>query len=399
MPKNSGVYFFLDKKGSVLYIGKAKNLQKRVSSYFTHQDKLLEKIKVLISKTSKIKTVNTNSEIEAFLLEAECIKKYRPRYNTRLTDGKAYPLIRITVKDIYPKVLIVRKTTDKNSLYFGPFPNTKALRLTLGAIRKIFPFQSVVNHPEKICLYYHLNLCPCSPINDSPTVRKEYQKNIKHLILFLKGNAKKVIRLLEKERNKLSKEEKFEQANSIQEKIQAISLITLPKSPLISLLLVLNKNKAKVKNLQRIECFDISNIQGKFATGSMVVFLNGEKEKSMYRKFKIRSIDSPNDFAMIEEILQRRMKHLEWPMPNLIIIDGGKGQVGSVLKVLKQMKKNIPVIGLAKKEEAIITSGFKEIKLPKSSEALKLTMRIRDEAHRFAISYHKKLREKSLIPS
>ena len=376
------------------------------------------KTQALVSKVKKIKTIVLNSEIEAFLLESHYIKKNKPKYNVKLTDDKAYPLIRVTIKDLYPKVLIARKTNDKNSIYFGPFPNAAgSLRLTLKIIRKIFPYQSVPNHAKRICLYYHLGLCPCPSVFDSSEFKKEYKKTIRHIIDFLNGNTKKIIRDLTKERNLLSKNENFEKAAEIQNKIQAIELITGPfyKTELdldinpnftedlrdketSDLKDILNKNNVNIKNLERIECFDISNTSGTNATGSLVVFTNGEKDSNWYRRFKIRRNDTPNDFAMIQEVLSRRLNHKEWPMPDLIIVDGGKGQVTSALKVLNRNNIKIPLIGLAKREETIITSDLKEISLQKDSGALKLVMRIRDEAHRFAITYHRKLRSKSFLP-
>jgi len=359
-----------------------------------------------------------NSEIEAFLLESHYIKKHKPKYNIKLTDDKAYPLIRITIKDSYPKVLIARKASDKNSIYFGPYPNAAgALRLTLKTIRRIFPYQSVPNHAKRICLYYHLGLCPCPPVFASRQLRKDYKKTIKHITDFLNGNTKKIIKDLTKERNSLSIKENFEKAKAIQNKITAIELITGPfyktkldldinpnltddlrKKEMNDLINILNENGVCVKTLERIECFDISNTSGTNATGSMVVFIQGEKDGSKYRKFKIKTLNSPNDSAMMEEVLQRRMKHSEWPMPDLIIVDGGKGQVSAALKIMKQFNNlTIPIIGLAKREETILTSDFKEIVLSKSSPALKLIMRIRDEAHRFAISYHRKLRSKNFL--
>lgn len=415
---NPGIYIFLGKNKKILYVGKAKNLKNRISSYFRSITELGPKTKVMVSQVEKIKTQEVTSEIEALLLEANLIKKYSPKYNVRLTDGKAYPLIRITIKDKYPKVLIARRIDDKKSLYFGPYPNSGALRLVLKTIRRIFPFQSVKNHPKKLCLYYHLNLCPCPEVLED----KEYRKNINHIITFLKGRKGKVLKDLEKERNSLVKLEEFEKASLIQKKINAILLVTSPVyekfdykfninldedqrlKELLDLKSILIKNSVKISNLKRIECFDISNISGTSATGSMVVFVNGEKDPSMYRKFKIRTVDKiPNDFAMISEIIRRRLNHAEWSYPNLIIVDGGKGQVSAVLSAIRTMKHpvnetiDIPVIGLAKKEETIITSTFKEILLPKDSPALHFIMRIRDEAHRFAITYHKKLRSKKFL--
>lgn len=398
-------------------MGKAKNLRKRVSSYFSKSLKLEPKTRILVSQTTKIKTIITNSEIEAFLLENQYIKKYKPKYNIKLTDDKAYPMVKITIKEKYPKVLIVRRFDDKNSTYFGPFPNgAQALRVVLKTIRKIFPYQSSLNHSNKICLYHHLGLCPCPSVFDTEEIRRDYKKNIKHIIDFLSGNTRKIIKDLEKERNTLSENENFEKAKLLQNKIEAIKLITNPtyktnfdsdinpnltddlrEKEMNNLISILNKNNIHIKRLNRIECFDISNISGANSVGSMVVFLNGEKDSSSYRKFKIKTLETPNDFGMMKEILERRFNHKEWQYPDLIIVDGGKGQVSASLKVLHNFDLKIPLIGLAKKEETIITSDLKEISLPKNSDALKLLMRIRDEAHRFAITYHKKLRSKSFL--
>lgn len=419
LSQRPGIYLFLGRNGDVLYVGKAKNLRKRVASYFANYVDLGDKTRSLVSQIKKIKVFTVTSEIEALLLEANYIKKFKPKYNIRLTDGKSYPLIRITIKDKYPKIVIARNRNDKSSIYFGPYPNSSALKLVLKLTRRIFPYQSVLNHTKKICLYYHLGLCPCPYVFDTKDLRKEYRKNIQHIISFLEGRTKKVVGDLEKEKNKLVKKEEFEKANVIQNKINAIHIITDPlykkkvdnninpnleedlrSSELSELKSILKKNNTQVLDLERIECFDISNILGTNATGSMVVFINGEKDGSKYRKFKIKTIGSPNDFGMIEEVLRRRLSHKEWPMPDLLIVDGGKGQVSSALKVLamKQFGNlTIPVIGLAKQFETIVTSDFKEISLPKESSALKLIMRIRDEAHRFAITYHKKLRSKTFL--
>lgn len=402
------MYLFLNSNGDVIYVGKAKNLKKRVASYFINRKNLGYKTAILVSQISKIKTIKVESEIESLLLEANLIKKYFPKYNINLKDGKAYPLIRITIKDKYPKVLIARRESDPRSLYFGPFPNAGAMRLVLKTVRRIFPFQSAINHPKKPCFYYHLGLCPCPEVFKDKT----YRATVKHIIGFLNGQTGHVIKDLEKEREKYSKEENFEQASSIQEKINAIKLVTgkfykpyfyeenpnlkedLRKIELQELSGTLNANGVGVGELNRIECYDISNTSGKNATGSMVVFTNGEKDASSYRKFKIKGMynDLPNDFAMMAEVLKRRLAHTEWGKPDLIIVDGGKGQVSSALKVINS---TIPLIGLAKREEIIITSDFREIKLERNSKQLQLIMRIRDEAHRFAITYHRKLRAKN----
>lgn len=412
LSQDPGVYLFLNKNGKVIYVGKAINLKKRVRSYFTNKKDLGEKTSILVSQIDKVKTIRVESEIESLLLEANLIKKHQPKYNIKLTDGKAYPLIRVTIKDEYPKVLVARKPDDPRSIYFGPFPNTGAMRLVLKTIRRIFPFQSVLNHPNKLCFYYHLDLCPCPGVIKD----KRYKQTIKHIIKFLNGQTKSIIRDLEKERSTFSKNQQFEEALLIQNKINAIELVTskfytpfeyeqnpnlredIRNEELSLLIKNLNEEMVNVKKLNRIECFDISNTSGKNATGSMVVFTNGEKQSSLYRKFKIRGTynDLPNDFAMMEEVIIRRLKHNDWEYPDLIIVDGGKGQISSALKALTKENISIPIVGLAKQEEIIITADFKEIKLPKGSKQLHLVMRIRDEAHRFAISYHKKLRTKAV---
>lgn len=368
---------------------------------------------MLVSQIKKIRTFIVESELESLLLEANFIKKYSPKYNVKMTDGKNYPLIRI-VFDTYPKVLTARKPEDPNSLYFGPYPSTKAMRMVLRVIRRIFPFVSVMNHPKRICLYHHLGLCPCPPVFDTPELKKQYHKTIKHIIDFLEGNTKKVLRDLEKERNEESKFEHFEEAKNIQKKIDAIEYVTRPvhtpfdyetnpnlredlrEQEIQSLAEILRKSNITVNTLHRIECYDISNIQGTHAVASLVVFTNGEKDSSQYRRFKMKT-KGPNDFAMMQEVLYRRLKHKEWKLPDLIIVDGGKGQISSARKILGEKQLFIPLIGLAKREEIIITSDFKEIILPKSAKALQLMMRIRDEAHRFAITYHRKLRSKFLL--
>lgn len=393
-------------------MGKAKNLKNRVSSYFRDTD-LGEKTRILVSKIHTITYLPVASEVESLLLEAMYIKKYKPAYNIRLTDGKSYPLIRITTKELYPAVLIARRADDKKSQYFGPFPNAGAMKLVLRTIRRIFPFHSVLKHPKTFCLYHHLDLCPCVPAIDTDEARKEYKKTIQKIITFLEGDIKKVTKELEKERDTQSADENFEKAKQIQVKIEAMQLITYPlhmpyeyetnpnlktdirRQELEELRYHLRNVGLEVPQIHRIECYDISNTSGTNATGSLVVFTDGEKDAKWYRRFKIKpETKGPNDFAMMHEVLQRRMKHLEWPMPDLIIVDGGKGQISMAKKALEKAGIERALVGLAKKEEIIITADFRKILLPKSSHALQLVMRIRDEAHRFAITYHKKLRSK-----
>ena len=413
MPQEPGVYQFLDDKGHILYVGKAKQLKNRVSSYFANKSLLTGKTAVLVDQVRKIRIIIVESELESLLLEANLIKKYSPKYNIKLTDGKAYPLIRITDDDV-PAIITARHPEDPQSTYFGPYPSSKTMHTVLRLTRRIFPYQSVSNHAKKICLYNHLGLCPCVTANPTVENKKIYKKTIKHIIDFLDGQTKKVISDLQKERDDASKEEAYEKAQRAQKQIDAINYVVSPvhrpfeyetnpnlrsdlrDAELKQLQEILNKHGVGVEIPMRIECYDNSNIQGTNPTSSMVVLTSGEIDKSQYRKFKIRTVVGPNDFASMQEVFTRRLKHTEWPMPQLFIVDGGKGQISSAKEILDKNNITIPLVGLAKREETIITSDFQEIHIPKSSKALLLVMRIRDEAHRFAITYHRKLRSKMM---
>ncbi len=461
LPTKAGVYVYSDKDGTILYVGKAIDLKSRVSSYFAKSAQLGPKTRIMVSQIEKIQITIVESELEALLLEAFYIKKYKPKYNIMLKDSKMYLKIRITMSDDYPKVLLARHEEDPKSIYFGPFPSSSAVKLVLKTIRKVFPFVSARNHPKRICLFHHLGLCPCPPMFDSPELKKVYRKNIRGIIRILEGESRTIMKELEKERDRVSKEERYEEALMIQKKINALSLITTPfhhpfeyavnpnlredirQKELDGLIEVLNAQGFDLQKLERIECYDISNIQGTNATASMVVLTHGEIDKSQYRKFKIkRKWDTrnvkelPNDFAMMKEVLTRRLHHEDWHFPDLIIVDGGKGQVASGIVALAESGVEIPLVGLAKREETIVVpsmgkndgkqsnlphvrnykellqvrfagtkeernqqiivqeDNFTEISLPKNSPSLHLVQRIRDEAHRFAITYHRKLRSK-----
>jgi len=409
------VYFFKDANGKLLYVGKAKDLKKRVTSYFSHKALDAKTLK-LVSLVVTIEHIRVGSEIEAFLLESSLIKKHKPFYNIKLIDDKSYPMIEIS-SGINPSVTVTRKKIDPKATYYGPYSDATALKAVLKLIRKIFPYQSVKNHPKRKCLYYHLGLCPCILANNKD--RKEYSRNLKSIGKFLDGKKEEVVKALTQARDEFSKVEDYENSALVQERINRINLITSEtydpfhyinkpdfyferiEKELDSLIEIL-KPYYQLKSLKRIECYDISNISGKNATGSMVVFENGDKAGKEYRRFKIKTKDTPDDFAMMKEMLSRRLDNASWPTPDLLVIDGGKGQVGAALKALANSGKRIPLIGLAKREEIIVVpikiqSGveFEEIKLAHSTPGINLLRRIRDEAHRFAITYHKLLRKKS----
>ncbi|MDP3954742.1 MAG: GIY-YIG nuclease family protein [bacterium] len=416
LPNDPGVYFFKDEAGKIIYVGKAKNLKLRVKSYFQPFVKLGPKTQALVGKISKIEHQIVESELEALLLEAQYIGKYLPKYNIRKKDDKSYLYIKIT-KEQASRVYAARKQDiekNRKEIHFGPFPSSSNVRQVLSILRRIFPFRSCRILPQKPCLYFNLGLClgPCLETSS----KDKYQKTIKNLICLLKNERKKLIRDLEKEMLSFADTKDYEEAAKTRDKLSKLKQLLEPfRNPLEyieSPNLLSDRRKEETdalrkalqpyypnmtKNLWRIEAYDISNFQGQKATGSMVVFAKGNRQLSNFRKFRIRMEDKPNDVAMMREVLERRLRHKEWRIPDLILVDGGKGQVGGAVELLRELSLNVPVVGLAKRLEILVIPKFPityvELSLPKNSPALNLLKRIRDEAHRFANAYHRKLRE------
>lgn len=385
LPRTSGVYIF--KKGrEFLYIGKAKNLKERVRGH-----------KELLSLATKLGYIKTDSEIEALILEAKLIKQYQPKYNVFWRDDKNYFYVGITKED-FPRVFITHQiklkpiTYNLKPEYIGPFVEGTSLKRTLTYLRKVFPYYASKKHPRNDCLWCSLKLCP----GPNP-VKSEYQKNIKNLLSVLKGNSKKVLSDLKREMNRLSAFQEYEKAANIRDKITALEKV-------ISHARIFQPETVPQTSLwyrKRIEAYDISNIQGQYATGSMVIFINGKPDKNFYRRFKIKIDGKPNDVAMLKEVLSRRSKHPEWPYPDLILIDGGIGQLNVALKLKTENEKlkTVKFMALAKKKNELFIEGKKKPILLKSlpREVFNLILQLRDEAHRFAIAYHRKLRTKALI--
>lgn len=412
LPKEPGVYCFKDKQGNFLYIGKATNLRKRVKDHFQRPG---FKESLWLDKTAKVGSLKTDSEIEALLLEAQLIKKHRPTYNKMWRDDKNYFYIGIT-REKFPRVFVthqIKKIKNQNekrkTIFIGPFIDGRALKRTLGTLRKIFPYYTTKKHPKLACPWCHLDLCP-GPNPD----KKAYQKNIRQLKDVLQGKRKQVLTILKKEMKQAARDKAFERAAERRDKIfsleKVITNARVLKSELPSrkeaaelgrLLKATLDLKGKEKPL-RLEAYDVSNIQGKEATGSMVVFVEGQPAKDLYRKFKITIEGRPNDVAMIRETLKRRLQHPEWGWPDLILIDGGKAQLSGAMAELKthnlKAKTQISVMALAKRRNELFFPARKNPLLLKDlpEEAANLILHLRDEAHRFAIGYHRKLREKRL---
>ncbi len=410
IPEKPGCYFFKN-NNDIIYIGKAISLKKRVNSYFNIPQSSSPKLEALVSEITDIEWNITNSEIEALLLESQLIKQHQPKYNKRAKDDKSFPYVHIT-DEPFPRILIKRliKNADrKPGKYFGPFTDVKALRQTLRFIFKTFPAANCsksVDKQKRFCLKYQYHLC------SAPCVKKisknEYNNRINLICKLLSGQKESLLKELYTDMEAASKNLDFEKAAEIRDQIFALEksirnvAITSTESDLETIsegVKELKKSLDLEKNPYRIAGFDISNIGGTLATGSLVIFENGLPKKEDYRRFRIKQT-GPDDVAMIKELIDRRYKRVlneNLQLPDLILIDGGKGQVNAASSILKKYDLEIPVIGLAKKDESIFFPQKSDpLNLSRNSKALFLLERVRDEAHRFAISYHKKLRQKTI---
>jgi excinuclease ABC subunit C len=509
LPVNPGCYIFKNKNKRVIYIGKAKNIRKRVKSYFQKKN-LDEKTNNLVKKICSIDFIITDNEIEAFILENNLIKKYQPKYNIDLKDAKNYAYLRIT-QELFPRLIIARNKKGKG-IYYGPFVSAKERDYVLNFLRKTFKLRTCKRFPKKPCLRYHINLCcaPCSGLISE----KDYNDKISKIKYILSGKSKNLIKDMKKDMKNYSNRSQYELALNLRNEINSIEYlnehqnmqrqkkfnediinfsivngrvylilfnvykgtlsnksefefdfnddfidefliqyysenpvpkeiifpvklnnsiisflqtkkgsnvkVTIPKrgekKQLLDLVkknidIIFFSNNEKMRSLKRklnleknpeiIECFDISHLSGTSIVGSMVQFRNGKPDKNNYRRFKIRSVEKIDDFASIAEVVNRRYSRLIKEcsdMPDLIIIDGGKGQLNSAVKELNKLNLDISIISIAKQfEEIYIPNNMFPLVLSKKDIALKFVQEIRDEAHRFAINYNKLIRKKDMI--
>jgi excinuclease ABC subunit C len=509
IPNNPGCYLFKDKNNNIIYIGKAKNLKKRVKSYFQKTD-LDPKTELLVENINSLDFIATDNEVEAIILESNLIKKHIPKYNINLKDSKRFAYIQLTADD-YPRILVARKPLGKGK-FFGPFVSAAARDDIVWLLKKNFQLRTCKRMPKRACLRYHIDLCLAPCIKE--VTKKEYQDVIRKVKMILNGKTGDLAKTLKSEMKNASQTEDYEAALRLRNQISAISWLSekqnmqrikrynedilnyvvkndkvylilfnvykgilenkqeyefdynknfleefivqyysennvpreliLPKKIEDSLVEFLRTKREgavgftipkkgdkkrlldlvkvnveltffgdfeKLEDLQKklklqdspsvIECFDVSHLSGTSTVASMVQFKNAKPDKSNYRRFKIRSVEGVDDFAAIGEVVRRRYKRLKkekQKMPDLVIIDGGLGQLNSALKEIEKLELKIPVISIAKKMEEIYTPGLSfPISLDKKSKAQKLIQEIRDEAHRFAISYQKVLRKKDMI--
>ena len=536
LPDSPGVYIMKDDHGKIIYVGKAIVLKNRVRQYFQSSRNHTPKVRAMVSHIADFETIMTANEVESLILEANLIKKHRPRYNIRLKDDKSYPYVKVTVQEEFPRVFITRRVLRDGARYFGPYTNVTALRDSLKLLRRLFPLRTCRTMPERPCLEYHIKRClaPCV----GKVEAEDYRAMIRAVLLFLEGRTDDVERELEQRMNAAAEAYHFETAARLRDQLSAVrtaaerqNIVTgagdqdavgmarsaagvcvqiffirggkmigrehfllrgseeesdtdilrafleqyynqatfVPREVLlpcaidaaaqatIEAWLAARKGGGKVALLtpqrgtkhdivqmatgnaakfladeetrrslldeqtlgaveelgrylglkhppRRMECFDISHNQGQETVASMVVFEDGAPKKSDYRRFKIRSTEGkPDDFLSMREVTTRRYVGLpEEELPDLIIIDGGKGQLSSALEIIRHAAghKDVPVVGLAKQFELVFTEGNPDpVELPRRSQALYLIQRIRDEAHRFAITFHRKLRGKRNLVS
>lgn len=529
LPDNPGVYQYYDKNDKILYIGKAKNIKKRVSSYFNRVHDTA-RINVLVKNIAYIKHIVVETETDALLLENSLIKTHQPRYNVLLKDDKTYPWICIK-KEVFPRVFTTRLVVKDGSEYFGPYTNKRVLDILMQLIQSLYPLRNcrldlsqtaIKTKNYRVCLEYHIGNCagPCEEYESD----SEYNKKIQMVRTLLKGDLKAIVKEYKEQMNGLVSELKFEEAQQVKEKIellekyQAKSTIVSPTisntevysilsdherayvnmlqikngaimrshtlelkkvldetdEELLQLAIVELRNRFQIlsreiivpfpldlgeiktivpklgekkqlldlslknatyfkldqlkqikildperhtnrlmqqmksdlrlsKEPRHIECFDNSNIQGTNPVAACVVFKDGKPSKKDYRHFKIKTVEGPNDFASMEEVVYRRYSHLleeNLPLPDLIVIDGGKGQLGSALNSLEKLglRGKIAIIGIAKRLEEIFYPGDSyPMYLDKKSETLKTIQHLRNEAHRFGITFHRNQRSKNAI--
>ncbi len=539
-PNDPGVYLMKDAEGKVIYVGKAKNLKKRLSSYFKQSGQINLKTRVLVKKVSSFDTIITRTEKEALILESNLIKQYKPRYNVILKDDKRYPSLRLDIKSQYPSLNIVRKIEKNGAQYFGPFSSSQAVRQTLKIIHKTFKLRKckTKNFKERSrpCLNYQIGAClaPCCLNVDNKT----YNEIVKEVILFLKGRTPELIKKIKKQMTSAARDQDYERAAVLRDKIFALEKILekqvavttdfkdrdviaiadsseilliallfvrggyllgkmhfsftknistkaemvsafirqyyekthfIPQEILVPIpledtcvledwLTAINQKKVRIlyprrgektqlvkmaahnaqnslkdltastdaaldicirlqkrlrmdKMPERIECFDNSNISGTEPVAGMVVFENGKPNKSLYRKYKIKTVDEQNDYAYMAEILTRRYGKGEKskPYPDLLVVDGGKGHLNIAVSIIKKSKleKNFEIIGIAKKDAARGETNDKvyqpgranPVNFGREGDLLLFLQKIRDESHRFAISFHRKRRDKKSIHS
>ncbi len=417
LPETPGVYFMKDAQGRTLYIGKAKNLRARVSTYF-HESYGDARLRSMIGQIADVETLQTPSEVDALLLEARLIKDVQPRYNDRLKDDKSFTMLAITSFDDFPKVWVRRETDDLAAEMYGPFTSASDLRDAVRVLQRVFKFATCeiemrADDPKRRrfrpCLLHAIRRCsaPCA----DRISREKYAADVEAFRRVLLGKRDEVLADLKARMKEASKRLEYERAGELRDQIRALESLAkhqeqeflegdiTPMDPKEGL-----EDLARILGLQAlprtIEGVDIAHVQGDESVGSLVSFVDGIPFKSGYRRYRIRTVEGIDDYAMIKEVVTRRFRRLqeeERVFPDVLLIDGGVGQYHAAQEALRALGVPSPLLlSLAKEEETLIRDA-RPLDLPKSSPALRLMMYVRDEAHRFAQHYHHLLRRKALI--
>jgi excinuclease ABC subunit C len=418
LPLSSGVYFHKSVDGEIIYVGKAAVLKNRVKQYFQSKKDFDQKTLALVREIHDTDWVETESEIDALFLESEMVKRYMPRYNILLRDDKSQMFVRIDIKSEWPTVTFTRNPADDGAKYFGPFFNGYAVKKALRYLRKVFPYYTKTPVSGRVDLDVHLGLSPSKDMTS-----QEYKQTLKKLIKYIEGGRVTIVNEIERDMRRAARMQEFETAASLRNKL--IHLKELQRRIMFGdkEFLDISKDKALEDlkellgietSLSRIEGYDISHASGTNVVARMVVFTNGVSDRAEYRKFKTR-IEQNDDFYNMNETISRRLseKNIKaWGLPRLFLIDGGKGQLDAATRARNERGITVPMIGLAKREEQIVihhtksnvtlnkvklemmgghymaSDMFTLVNLPHDTHIIKLLQRIRDESHRFAVSYH-----------
>ncbi len=418
LPQTIGIYLF--KKGHMyIYIGKSLNIQERVHNHLERAE-IDAKEKAIIENSDSIDHIICSSELHALVLESQLIQTHRPPYNVIWKDDKSYLYIKIPKKDPFPRISLVRREDDGKSLYFGPFSSTRDVRFLLQSIRKVIPFCTQKQPLKKPCFYSKIGLCnPCpGSVNKEMSeiiqaeVKKKYRQQVRKVITILQGKAETLLTDLRKSIEIQSKQEKFEEAIELRDKLLCLEqLIHLrsferfeysnaydPEVALQKLSTLLKSVGVDSQSLSRLECYDISNLMQQEATASMVVATDGILDKAEYKRFKLK-VTGVSDFKMLSETITRRMTN-DWKRPDVIIVDGGTPQVITISRILTQLEIEIPLIGIAKHPDRIVVlakGSTRTYSFSLHNEGFKLIQQLRDESHRFAKKYHKLLRSNKFL--
>ncbi len=408
IPESPGVYYMKDAAGKILYVGKAVSLARRIPQYWQRPHG--EHIEKMVPSIMAIDWQLVPTAIEALILEANEIRKHKPPYNVIGKDDSSFLHLAIT-NEPFPKPILIRgyelEATPKKKFkhVFGPYTSSTSIRAALELTRKLFHWSDCQPNQKRPCFYYHIKLCPGVCVGKIS--RRDYAKIIRRLVLFFEGKKTQILKETEKQMKAAAKAENFEEAARLRNlsfaltHIQDISVLKREDDPR-------EARESGINVFGRVEAYDISNIMGQQAVASGVVFVEGLPQKSLYKKFKIKTVEGANDIAMMKEVLSRRFAHAqpgekneEWKLPDLLVIDGGRGQVNAAMDVLRSLHLRIPTIGLAKgpdRKQDVIVYGERTPELVRVvARYKKILQHARDEAHRFAVSYHRFRRAKKFL--